>query len=442
MPRRFPTTASWARNIDAAPVTAAPLTMACWYRPQTLGTTAVLMQLGDYTAGTTDNKFRMLKSSGNQLQFIATTTSSTTLTNTQVTMAANTWYHCLVSANATYSPNRAVIDGVVATSTLSNRVPTGVNSLVVGAWLYNTTTYAYTANGDICWPAVWNAQLTADEERALADGVSPRLIRPSALMMFIEEDDQRKLWRDYISGYTLDFPTTADTAQFVPDVPPNVVARRPRRAARIISFSTVAAGVTGTLAVTEANDTLSASGAVTVTGSISVTESADTLSSSGVVTVSGSLSVTEAADTLSASGVVSSGIDGTVSVTEANDTSAASGTVTSTGSINVTEAADTCAASGTVGVGGTISVTEANDTCASSGTVATIITGTVSVNESNDTCVAVGTVSGDAVISSALDGEVISFARFTASLSSKARMSATIDSYPRLSHAGIYSEAA
>ena len=442
MPRRFPSTSHWARNIASAPVTVAPVTLSCWYKPIALGSTAVLMQLGDYTSGTTDNKFRMLKASTNQLQFIASTTSSTTLTNTLVTMVANQWYHCLGSANTTNSPNRAVIDGFVATSVSANRIPVGVNSLVIGAQLASTSTFVSTASGDIMWPAVWNVQLTADEERALADGVSPRLIRPSALMMFIEEDDQRKLWRDYISGYTLDFPTTADTAQFVPDVPPNVVARRPRRAARIISFSTVAAGATGTLAVTEANDTLSASGAVTITGSISVTESADTLSSSGVVTVSGSLSVTEAADTLSASGVVSSGIDGTVSVTEANDTSAASGTVTSTGSINVTEAADTCAASGTVGVGGTISVTEANDTCAASGTVATIITGTVNVNESNDTCVAAGTVSGDVVISSALDGEVISFARFTASLLSKARMSATIDSYPRLSHAGIYSEAA
>ena len=214
--------------------------------------------------------------------------------------------------------------------------------------------------------------------------------------------------------------------------------------AAILVFGDVTGGggITGSLAVTEADDTLSASGAVTVTGSILVTESADTLSSSGVVTVSGSLAVTEAADTLSASGVVSSGIDGTVAVTEANDTSAASGTVTSTGTINATEADDTLSAAGTVTISGTINVTELNDTCAASGVVGNFAVGTVDVSEEGDTCFAEGTVSGDVVISSALDGDVVSFAKFAAEVSSQARIQAQLNSYPRLSHAGIYSEAA
>lgn len=101
-----------------------------------------------------------------------------------------------------------------------------------------------------------------------------------------------------------------------------------------IAAQGAAAGITGTLAVTEADDTLAASGTSTpppITGTVAVTEQADQLAASGTVTAptfTGALAVTEAADTLAASGtVVNEGIAGTLAVTEQDDTLAASGTV-------------------------------------------------------------------------------------------------------------------
>jgi hypothetical protein len=96
-----------------------------------------------------------------------------------------------------------------------------------------------------------------------------------------------------------------------------------------------AVGVTGTLAVTDAADTLSASGTFTpaaVTGTLAVTDEADTLSASGTVTgpgtVTGTLAVTDATDTLSASGTFTPGaVTGTLAVTDGTDTISASGTV-------------------------------------------------------------------------------------------------------------------
>jgi hypothetical protein len=236
MPRRYTTAAHAARNLTTPPVTAAPVTMACWYRPATLGSTGVIMQLGDHTAATVDQKWRMVRSSGNQLQFIAATTSATTLTNTGVTMEAGVWYHCLISANATFSPNRAVINASVATSTAANRVPVGVNSLVVGAQLASTSTFSSTASGDIFWPVVWNAQLTADEEALLANGLSPLQIRPQNLVFFNYADDQRRLLLDAMRNYHLELPTTAASAQYIPDIPPQVAARMPRRTAKVYAF--------------------------------------------------------------------------------------------------------------------------------------------------------------------------------------------------------------
>ena len=133
-----------------------------------------------------------------------------------------------------------------------------------------------------------------------------------------------------------------------------------------------------------------------ITGTVSVTEADDTLSASGLVTVTGSVSVTEANDTSAASGLVT--VTGTLAVTEENDSSAASGLVIVAGTISVTEQDDTCSASGDVegaGITGTIAVTEADDTSAAAGEI-TII-GAADVLEANDTLSAVGDVAQPAV---------------------------------------------
>ncbi len=85
-------------------------------------------------------------------------------------------------------------------------------------------------------------------------------------------------------------------------------------------------GVSGSLATTNANDTLSAAGATTITGSLARTNANDTLSAAGSTTVSGSLARTNANDTLAASGAAGA-ITGTLAVTNNNDTLSAFGVV-------------------------------------------------------------------------------------------------------------------
>lgn len=96
--------------------------------------------------------------------------------------------------------------------------------------------------------------------------------------------------------------------------------------------------ITGSLAVTEADDALAATGASTVTGALTKTEADDTLSAAGGEVITGALAVTEANDSLSAAG--SSSITGSLTVTEANDALAATANnttpVTTTNNIDVT----------------------------------------------------------------------------------------------------------
>jgi hypothetical protein len=133
--------------------------------------------------------------------------------------------------------------------------------------------------------------------------------------------------------------------------------------------TTDAAGVTGTLAVTNANDTSAASGTTTVVGTLARTNANDAVSAIGTTTVVGTLARTNANDSVAASGSVGGAVSGTVAYTNANDTSAASGTTTVTGTVARTNANDSVAASGAAGsVTGTVAVTNANDSVSASGT--------------------------------------------------------------------------
>lgn len=158
-----------------------------------------------------------------------------------------------------------------------------------------------------------------------------------------------------------------------------------------------AGSVTGTGALSEANDTASATGSVDVSGSVTRTEASDTAAGTGASTVTGSVSSTEANDTASGSGGPT--VSGTVTRTEANDTAALSGSVSVTGTITRTEASDTASGTGSVSVSGSGASTEASDSASLSGSV--VVSGSLARTEANDTCSISGTVGSSAITGTA-----------------------------------------
>ena len=98
------------------------------------------------------------------------------------------------------------------------------------------------------------------------------------------------------------------------------------RADGSVGFQILNISVNASLAVTEANDTLSATIALSIAASSSPVESNDTLGATGALAIVAASAVAEAPDTLSADGV-NGGINAALSVTEANDTLGAAGTV-------------------------------------------------------------------------------------------------------------------
>jgi hypothetical protein len=168
-----------------------------------------------------------------------------------------------------------------------------------------------------------------------------------------------------------------------------------------------ASGVTGTVAVTNANDTPSASGTTTVTGSAARANASDTSIASGTTTVSGALAKTNANDTANASGSIGSSLTGSGSTTNASDTGAATGTTSVTGSAARTNSNDAATASGTTAVIGVGAGINGADTSAAAGT--TRIIGTVARSNVNDTSSglgATGTVTGTSATTNADDTAV------------------------------------
>lgn len=109
-----------------------------------------------------------------------------------------------------------------------------------------------------------------------------------------------------------------------------------------------ASGVSGSGALLEIQDALTATGTVLISGSGALLERQDSLAATGTVLVSGSGALLEIQDALAATGSVASGIAGSGALQEIQDTLAATGTVLVSGTGALLEIQDALAATGTV----------------------------------------------------------------------------------------------
>jgi hypothetical protein len=149
--------------------------------------------------------------------------------------------------------------------------------------------------------------------------------------------------------------------------------------------------IAGTLAVTEASDTVSSAAKIALKGTLSVTEASDTVTSATARGRIATLAVTEASDSVSSTTKIA--IKGTFSITEASDTVASLAERGSVATLAVTEGNDTLSGTSVLALKGTLSVSESDDTLSSTGSLSlTGVIGALSVTESNDTLSSLSTV--------------------------------------------------
>lgn len=159
-----------------APLTALPLTIACWGRfSATSSQNIVFLTTGDseyhgMSVGySTAGRIAAISNAG---------TEGVAQTSTGIT--TNTWHHCCaVIASAT--SRTAYIDGGSSGSNSTSAAAASMVNMSIGAYRRPTGEQFGPAAGQIAEVGLWNVALTASEIAALARGIPPYRVRPASL---------------------------------------------------------------------------------------------------------------------------------------------------------------------------------------------------------------------------------------------------------------------
>jgi hypothetical protein len=174
MARNFNGTSEYLDHA-AAVVTAAPLTMACWFRPDMASADLTLMAALN-SAGS--NTFRLAargNDAGDPVSWRVTAGGSLVAADTTTGFSSGTWHHaCGVEASS--NSRRVYLDGGGKGTNTSSRTPSGINQTRVG---FGNSAYM---DGRIAEAAIWNAALSDEEVASLARGCCPLKVRPASLV--------------------------------------------------------------------------------------------------------------------------------------------------------------------------------------------------------------------------------------------------------------------
>ena len=176
MARDFTGTADYL-ELGSAPVTAMPLSMACWFNADNQTTSTVPLSI---CTGGGVGRFQLTVAgavAGDPLQ--ATAFGDAGGNNSAVTSTgytAGVWTHGLAIFTSQTSRRIYINGGSSAQATTSITAPAAVDRVVVGA-RYSTIVGALFP-GLIAEAAIWNIAFTGAEASLLAAGVSPMHVRP------------------------------------------------------------------------------------------------------------------------------------------------------------------------------------------------------------------------------------------------------------------------
>ena len=201
MARDFDNGSSEYLEIDSAPVTAAPLTIAAWGNVDETWQSGVIASLVDASSG--DNWFlvRTKYQSGPgeyTCNVYARSSDGLPEVDSTTTFAIGGWHHlCGVFASA--SSRSAYLDGGAKATITDTITPSGIDRTSIGR-IGDSTPAGY-FEGKIAEVGIWNAALTDAEVAILAKGYSPLLVRPQSLVFYaplIRDED-----RDIVGGLAL-----------------------------------------------------------------------------------------------------------------------------------------------------------------------------------------------------------------------------------------------
>jgi hypothetical protein len=215
MARLFDDGSSEYLEYGGAVLTVAPITLAAWFYSDdvTVGQTLIALLDAD-----NDSDYLRLTAQGNAagdpIRLHAEGTDGGTA-DTTTGFSANTWHSAVGRENG--NSRDVWIDGGSKGTNANAVTLTGIDLTRIG---YRNASAAQHMSGRVAWAAVWNVSLSDDDVAAYADGYSPSLIRPDALVAFwplggFHDDNSGNAansdW-DVVGGYHMDPQNTPSVA--------------------------------------------------------------------------------------------------------------------------------------------------------------------------------------------------------------------------------------
>jgi hypothetical protein len=163
-------------NSTSASVTAAPLTLSCFFNSKTTHTGSLVVLANNSTNST----FWLYRNSDNRIYNYANNAGTfgqgfiTGVTN-------NNWSHAagVFSSNTSRT---AYLNGNAGSTNTANVTPAGINETLIGA--ARTPNVVFPFNGFLAEVGIWNAALTAAEIASLAKGMTCDKVRPQNLVFY------------------------------------------------------------------------------------------------------------------------------------------------------------------------------------------------------------------------------------------------------------------
>lgn len=208
MARLFASASSEFAAAAAAVLTAYPYTFACWGRATTLAADMTMVSIGD-TSVTNVFQELLLMSTG-AVRVRSSNGASPQAATTAGTVGTGTWFHAAAIVAAS-NDRRAALNGTVsAPNTTSRTWGTGHNQTAAGTRSASSTPQYF--DGDLAEVGIWNVAINGTDLAQLVYGISPRLVRPDALVFYAPLIGRASPETDWRGGNSLTLTGTAASA--------------------------------------------------------------------------------------------------------------------------------------------------------------------------------------------------------------------------------------
>lgn len=182
MGRDFNGTSSYLTRTDALGITGYPISMFCWFKPDTSsGNTRTFIGLFEDNLRGSANQLKVGLSATGRLQSVTNDpTNGNRILDINSTVTAGVWSSCL--AVYTSATSRALYLNGSTKNTASTTTAINfsvLNRFVIGATKENQVVQY--ADGQIMFATVWTASLGDDDALALHSGLIPFRVRPASV---------------------------------------------------------------------------------------------------------------------------------------------------------------------------------------------------------------------------------------------------------------------